>query len=300
MSSASRPSGPESASRAPFAVVMLTLNEELNLPKALASIGGRAPVVIVDSGSTDATEQVAREYGAEFMFHAFADYASQRNFALEQVERRFRWIFFLDADEEFDEKLWDEVQRTCSEGQVDGAYVRLDARFLGHRLISGEFSRAQVLRLMRPERARYGRGINERVDDRELRVRVLKNRLIHRDVKPLSQWFIKHVEYARKEAMAYIDGVDRDRGLTGFGLRTAAARTIGIRWAYNKMPLFVRPFANYARAVVVQGAWRDGLPGLMFAGMHVLWYPMLIDLLIYEEKLRRAGVLAREAAPKPW
>ena len=64
------------------------------------------------------------------------------------------------------------------------------------------------------------------------------------------------------------------------------------------MPLFLRPFAFNFRAVVVQGAWRDGLPGLMHAGMHALWYPMLIDLLIYEEKLRRAGVLAREFAPR--
>lgn len=286
--------------RAPFAVVMLTLNEELNLPKALASIGGRAPVVIVDSGSTDTTPAIAAQHGAEFVGHPFTDYANQRNFALSLVEGRFRWIFFLDADEEFDEALWAEVQRTCAADEVDGAYVKLDLRLLGHRLTHGEFSSSMVLRLMRPERARFGRGINERVDDRALRVAVLKTRLIHRDVRPLSQWFIKHVEYARKEARAYVDGVDRQRGLQGFGLRTKGARMIGIRWAYNKLPLFVRPFANSLRAVVVQGAWRDGLAGLMFAAMHTLWYPTLIDLLIYEEKLRRAGVLDREAAPRPW
>lgn len=286
--------------RAPFAVVMLTLNEQLNLPKALASVGGRAPVVIVDSGSTDATPRIAAEHAAEFVVHEFVDYATQRNFALDLVADRFRWVFFLDADEEFDEGLWREVQQVVAADDVDGAYVKLDGRFLGHRLVHGEFSRAMVLRLMRPERARFGRGINERVDDRALRVTVLQTRLIHRDVRPISQWFIKHVEYARKEAKAYVDGVDRSRGLQGFNLRTKAARMIGIRWAYNKLPLFVRPFANSLRAVVVQSAWRDGLPGLVFAGMHTLWYPMLIDLLIYEEKLRRAGVLDREAAPKPW
>lgn len=286
--------------RAPFAVVMLTLNEQQNLPKALASIDGRAPVVIVDSGSSDATPQIAAAHGAELTTHAFVDYASQRNFALSLVADRFRWVFFLDADEEFDAALWAEVQRVCAADSVDGAYVRLDFRLLGHRMTHGEFSRSMVLRLMRPELARFGRGINERVDDRALRISVLKSRLIHRDVRPLSQWFTKHVEYARKEAQAYVDGVDRQRGLQGFGLRTKAARMVGIRWAYNKLPLFVRPFANSLRAMVVQGAWRDGLPGLMFAGMHTLWYPMLIDLLIYEEKLRRAGVLEREAAPKPW
>jgi len=286
------------ASRAPFAVVMLTFNEELNLPKALASIGGRAPVIIVDSESTDGTAQVAREHGAEFIVHPFVDYASQRNFALEQVAERFRWIFFLDADEEFSSALWDEVEATCSKDQVDGAYVRLDVRWLGHRMTHGEFTNSMVLRLMRPEKARFGRGINERVDDRELKIAVLKTRMIHRDARPLTHLFTKHIGYARKEALAYLDGIDRKRGLTGFGLRTKAARMIGIRWAYNKMPLFVRPFALGFRAVVVQGAWRDGIPGLMHAGMHALWYPMFIDLLIYEEKLRRAGVLDREFAPR--
>lgn len=285
--------------RALLAVVILTLNEELNLPKALASVGGRAPVVIVDSQSTDRTEQIAREHGAEFIVHRFVDYSSQRNFALEQVQDRFRWIFFLDADEELTPALWDELLRTCEEDAIDGGYVRWDVRMLGHRLKYGAFVGSLQLRLMRPEQARFTRAINERVDDRNMRTRVLKGLLIHRDARPLTEWFIKHVGYARKEALAYLDGADHKRGLEGFGLRTKAARTIGLRWAYNHLPLFVRPFIMGTRTLVLQGAWRDGLPGLVHAGMHALWYPMLIDLLIYEERLRRAGVLDEEYAPRP-
>ena len=285
--------------RAPLAVVILTLNEEQNLPKALASIGGRAPVVIVDSQSTDRTAEIARAHGAEFIVHRFVDYSSQRNFALEQVQHRFRWIFFLDADEEFTPELWAEVVRTCEEDQVDGAYVRWDVRMLGHQLKYGAFVSSLVLRLMRPEQARFTRAINERVDDRTMRTKVLRSLLVHRDARPLTDWFTKHVGYARKEALAYLDGADHERGLAGFGLRTKAARTIGLRWAYNKIPLFVRPFVMHARALVLQRAWRDGLPGLIHAGMHALWYPMLIDLLIYEERLRRAGVLDEEYAPRP-
>lgn len=295
MSEGARLTGDE---RAVFAVVLLTFNEALNLPKALASIGGRAPVVIVDSESTDATAEIARASGAEFIVNHFVDYATQRNFALERVRDRFRWIFFLDADEEFTPALWAEVRRVCAEDEVDGAYVRLDVRVIGHRLTHGEFSSSMVLRLMRPEKARFGRGINERVDDSELKITVLRTRLVHRDARPLTHLFIKHITYARKEALAYLDGVDRERGLTGFGLRTKAGRMIGVRWAYNKLPLFVRPFAQGLRAVVWLGAWRDGLPGVLHAGMHALWYPMLIDLLIYEEKLRRNGVLAEENMPR--
>ena len=285
-----------SDARALLAVVILTLNEEQNLPKALASIGGRVPVVIVDSESTDATAAIASEGGAEFIVNRFVDYSTQRNFALEQVQDRFRWIFFLDADEEFTPALLDEVLRTCEEDAVDGAYVRWDVRMLGYRLRHGSFVGSEFLRLMRPELARFTRAINERVDDRAMRTTSLKSLLVHHDARSLADWFTKHVAYARKEARAYFEDAERGGGLAGFGLRTKAARTIGMRWAYNRMPLFVRPFMLGARAVVVQGAWLDGVPGLIHAGMHALWYPMVIDLLIFEEKLRRRGLLRRGPA----
>jgi glycosyltransferase involved in cell wall biosynthesis len=56
--------------------------------------------------------------------HRFEDYSKQRNWALEQVQERFEWIYFLDADEEFTPALWDEVQQTIRRDDIDGAYVR--------------------------------------------------------------------------------------------------------------------------------------------------------------------------------
>jgi glycosyltransferase involved in cell wall biosynthesis len=281
-----------------IAVVILTLNEELNLPKALASVAGRYPVVVVDSGSQDRTEAIAREHGAEFVVHPFKDYASQRNWALAQVADRFEWVFFLDADEELTPALGRELEEVVEQGKVDGAYVKFDVRLLGKRLLGGEFGGAMVLRLMRPRLAKFGRGNNERVDDREMRVTVLKNRLIHRDAKPIGEWFKKHVDYARREALQYVDGLDRAQRLSEINLRTKAGRVAVLRRVYNKLPLFVRPFINYGRVMVLLSAWRDGLPGIMHAGMHALWYPMLIDLLIYEELLRREGKLDQEYAPR--
>ncbi len=277
-------------------VVILTLDEELNLGKALASVAGRAPVVVVDSGSRDRTLDIARENGATVLEHPFVDYASQRNFALKWAGERCHWVFFLDADEELTPDLWRDIEAAIARDDLDGAYVRLDFRVLGHRLIHGEYSDAQVLRLMRPARASFARGINERVDDSQMRVELLASRLVHRDARPLSQLFHKHIRYAEKEARAYFGELGHRPTLEGFGLRTKAARMIGLRWFYNKLPLFLRPWLHYTRTVALKGAWRDGLPGLFHAGMHTLWYPLLIDLLIYEEKLRRNGTLAREFA----
>jgi glycosyltransferase involved in cell wall biosynthesis len=281
-----------------LAVVILTRNEELNLPKALASVAGRCPVVVVDSGSTDRTEEIAREHGVEFVFHEFKDYAAQRNWALGHVADRFDWVFFLDADEELTPALWQELEEVATRNEVDGAYVKLDVRLLGRRLVGGEFGGAMILRLMRPRLAKFGRGNNERVDDRAMKVTVLKNRLIHRDAKPIGEWFKKHVDYARREALLYLDGLERTQRLADINLRTKAGRVAVMRRVYNRLPLFVRPFINYGRVMLLLSAWRDGLPGIMHAGMHALWYPMLVDLLIYEELLRREGKLDQEYAPR--
>lgn len=82
-----------------LSVCIITRNEEHNLPRALASLAGIADeVVVVDSGSTDRTEEIARAAGAVFMRREWTGYGDQKNFATAQA--RHDWIFSLDADEE--------------------------------------------------------------------------------------------------------------------------------------------------------------------------------------------------------
>lgn len=276
----------------PLAVIILTRDEEANIGKAIASVDGRAPVIVVDSGSTDDTIAIARAAGAELHEHAFVDYASQRNWALELAQSRFRWVFFLDADEELTPPLLDDIEAMVAADELDGAYVGLTFVVLGRELKYGGFRDASILRLMRPALARFSRGTNERVDDSAMRVGKLAHKLRHDDHKPLAEWFRKHVRYAQREAKHYLDGDDHKRGLDGFSLRTKAGRMIGVRWAYNKMPLFLRPFVHFGRTVMAQSAWRDGIPGLFYAGMQSLWYPLMIDLFIYEGRWQ--AKLARE------
>jgi glycosyltransferase involved in cell wall biosynthesis len=83
---------------------LITLNEELNLARALASLSGVADeIIVIDSGSTDRTESIALLHGAKFLSRPWTNYADQKNFAAEQAVHD--WIFSMDADEELSSLL---------------------------------------------------------------------------------------------------------------------------------------------------------------------------------------------------
>jgi len=83
---------------------LITLNEEDNLPRALASLNGIVDeIVVVDSGSTDGTASIAREHGAAFFERAWTSYSEQKNFAAAQAQND--WILSVDADEELSSAL---------------------------------------------------------------------------------------------------------------------------------------------------------------------------------------------------
>src|SRR5260370_31751995 len=82
-----------------LAIIVLTQNEADNLPGCLESIAGFGEAVVVDSGSDDGTQEIARQAGARVYDHPFESFARQRNWALENCDLKTQWILFLDADE---------------------------------------------------------------------------------------------------------------------------------------------------------------------------------------------------------
>jgi glycosyltransferase involved in cell wall biosynthesis len=131
-----------------LSVAIVALNEESNLGRTLESVRWADEIVLVDSGSTDRTCEIARQYGAKVLVEPWRGYAAQKNFALEQCTRD--WILSLDADEEVSPELAEEIRAVLrSPTTRDGYSMPRKNLFLGRWMRHGGFYPDPKLRLFR-------------------------------------------------------------------------------------------------------------------------------------------------------
>ena len=90
-------------------ILILTLNEENNIGACLDSLAWSDDIVVFDSGSTDATCEIARSRGARIMTRPFDNWSAHQNWAVSHIDFRHPWVLYLDADERCSDELRDEV-----------------------------------------------------------------------------------------------------------------------------------------------------------------------------------------------
>jgi glycosyltransferase involved in cell wall biosynthesis len=131
-----------------LSVAIVTLNEEKSLARTLASVVWADEIVVVDSGSTDKTAEIARSFGAHVIEREWPGFAAQKNFAIAQCNGE--WVLSLDADEELTPELQTEIQELFACGTtLDGFYLKRRNYFLGRWIRHGGFYPDAKLRLFR-------------------------------------------------------------------------------------------------------------------------------------------------------
>jgi glycosyltransferase involved in cell wall biosynthesis len=214
------------ASSLPITVLIATRNEEANIQRCLHALAPAASIVVLDSGSTDRTAELARQHGASvILFTHRGGYPKKRQWALEHVPIQTPWILLLDADEVVPNTLWQEIADSVNSDSAADAYlIRKGFHFLGRKFRYGGFSHSAVL-LFKTGKARFEKLIEVPGDslDMEVHERLivdgtigeLKTPLIHEDFKGLQSYIDKHNRYSTWEAFlryAYLNagtyGVD--------------------------------------------------------------------------------------------
>jgi glycosyltransferase involved in cell wall biosynthesis len=200
-----------------LSVIVLTHNEQANLPECLESLKGLdCEVFVVDSGSTDRTVEIARAAGTTVVEHPFDNYAAQRNWAQQHLPVLGAWILHLDADERLTAGLVMEIKQTLQQSShdIDGFLLRKRTVFMGRWIRHGGHYPSYHLRLFR-----RGRGLCEdRLYDQHFLVSGTVGRLKHDylDVIALDlyTWTLRHARWAGLEAremMAVNDATHRVR-----------------------------------------------------------------------------------------
>lgn len=242
-------------------------------------------VLVVDSGSTDGCDEVARALGCEVLQRPFVNYSDQRNWAISQVSDAYQWQLHLDADEVLDEDAIQSIKAVLAQKLASDAYMlkRRDY-FMGREL---RFSGVNPwhLRLFKSGTTQC----ESRLYDQHFVSNVSAERLngvMHdKNSMDISDWIARHNRWSDLEA----DQILRDQQAGPGVLRArllgdARERTRYLKKLYYRLPISGRAFAYFIYRYFFRLGILDGKAGFYFAFFQALWFRMLVDAKLYERR----------------
>ena len=182
-----------------ISLCVITLNEAGNLPRCLRSCAGLADeIVVLDSGSTDATEKLAREFGARWHHQDWLGYVGQKNKLLSLAGGD--WVLSLDADEELSPKLRAELgqlRQAEPEKEVGGFSMPRCVLYEGRWIRHGDWYPDRLTRLFRREGSKFAGGkVHERLEVPEAVVK-LRGEIYHHSFRDAADHWARCQKYAR-------------------------------------------------------------------------------------------------------
>jgi len=269
-----------------FSVIILTYNEEVNLPACLESLKDLdREIFVVDSGSTDRTVEIARANGAQVVYNEFETQAQQLNWALDSLPISGDWIVRLDADERLTEELAEElgIILPTLNPDITGLYFKRRVYFMGRWIRHGGHYPIWLLRVWRKNCARSE---NRLMDEHMVLLRgqasFLNHDIVEQNRKGLSCWTERHNAYSSREATLLLKGSTDDE-IRPQLLGTPEAHR---RWlkqnVYLHFPPFIRAYLYFVYRYLFQRGFLDGKEGFIFHFLHACWYRFLVDARMYE------------------
>ncbi len=247
-----------------LAAVILTYNEARHIEDCIDSVQFADWVLVFDSFSTDDTVTLARERGAEVVQHAFADYASQRNAALDAVGDRADWVLFVDADERIPAPLAEEVRVVMGNSDYAGWRVPRHNYIFGKLTLGAGWHPDYQTRLLRVGAARYDptRKVHE-VVLLDGPLGTLENPLVHHNYQHIAQFLAKQRVYTAYEAQIMFEQGIRPKPqnyilqpLRHFRWRWLTLKGYQDGWHGLRLSLLMAWY-EFRKYVILRGLWRD-------------------------------------------
>ncbi len=246
-----------------FSVVILTLNEERDLPACLASAVASDDIVVLDSGSTDRTIEVAHAAGARTFTRRFDNFAGQRNHAQAHIPFRHPWVFHLDADERFTPELVAECRANAARTDVDGFFVAPKMLWEGRWLPRCTDFPTYQARFVRAPEFRFIQVGHGQREAPEMRMGRLQANYLHELASGgEAEWLEKHRRYARAEAKAHLATAGEPPSVVDLLGGPPLARRRALKRLSYRMPC--RPLLRFAYQYFLRGGFLDGAAALRY------------------------------------
>lgn len=265
-----------------ISIVILTKNEEKDLPMSLSSVAWSNDIHVIDSGSTDRTVDIAKEFGAQVSVNPFKSFGQQRNFALDHLEFKNNWILFLDADEVVTEKfkkaMFDAIGN--ADDTVAGYFccwkMILEDTWLKH---CDNFPKWQF-RLMRKGMAQFTDfGHGQKESNVKGVIDYIKEPYLHYGFsKGWTQWIDRHNKYSTLEAIERIKNRPPFRNMFA---KHSSIRNPALKSWLCRLPGW--PFLRFFQAYVLSLGFLEGIPGFIYC-INMSYYEFLIQIKIREHK----------------
>lgn len=217
--------------------VVLTKNEEKNLPECLRRLSWVKEIIVVDDFSSDKSREIGQKFGAKVYKKRLVDFCSQRNWALEKVKTK--WVLMIDSDERVTPEFRKEVERAIKKDEYDGF------KFPRKNIIFGKWIKHTgwypdwQLHLFKKDKGRYEGKVHEQVVV-EGKVGELTTPLLHYNYHSISQ---------------YLGKMDR---YTNLGAEILKEK--GYKFQYQD--LLIKPAEEFFRRFFAEEGWKDGIHGL--------------------------------------
>jgi glycosyltransferase involved in cell wall biosynthesis len=260
-----------------ISVLILTRNEQQNLPGCLASVAWSDDVHVFDSCSTDETQKIARDHGAQVTERAFDNWAAHQNWGLANIPFRHPWVFYIDADERVTPSLLAALTAAVEDPGANVAFrvqrrAFLDGTWLRHVQASPFY-----MRLFRPEKMRYERLVNP-ISIPDGPVGQLAGYLDHFPFsKGVGDWLDRHNKYSAFEAQQI---VANRRSREPFSLRAALTERDFHRRRYHQKELFyrlpARPLAKFLILYIAKRGFLDGGAGFRYSVLQSIYEYMIV------------------------
>lgn len=265
-----------------IAGVVLTLNEEKDLSRALKSLNWCDDLVVLDSGSSDHTTSIALAHNARVFVHVPSQpflITDQRNWGLKNCDIECDWILFLDADEVITPALHSSIISSITFNPNITAY-ELAPRylFLGKWLKHTQSYPTWHPRLVARDLVTFTGGVWESFSDTATIGRIFEPYDHFAFSKGLDDWLLRHLRYAHWEAQiatAFLENKDKNSFRTHrkLSFRILAARL----WP-------VRPILRFSHKFILNGGFLDGWRGLLFCLLMFFYETMTVILIIQNKR----------------